>query len=137
MRPRPLALAVLLAAATGCGDSLTDAWRRVALDQEFELRVGESAAVTDELLVITFDGVSSDSRCPLGVLCIQEGDAVVRVRARRLPKSEAVLTLHTQQRLPATFQGFRLWLVLLKPHPLPGKAIAAGDYVATLRVTRP
>jgi hypothetical protein len=89
--------------------------------------------------VIRFDGVSSDSRCPLGVFCIQEGDAVVRVTARRLPNSESALTLHTQQGLPGTasFQGFRLSLVALRPRPLSGQAIAASDYLATLAVTRP
>lgn len=129
---------LLLAASFGCSDSLTGPSKTVALGRAFDLRVAESALVRDELLAVTFDGVTSDSRCPLGVVCIQAGDAVLRVTARRLPKTESSLTLHSElARGSATFQGFVIALVELAPYPKAGERIRASDYVATLKITRP
>jgi hypothetical protein len=133
---RALALALALAAAS-C-DGATAPTRGVRLGEEFELRPGESALLEQELLAITFDGVSDDSRCPIDVVCIWEGDAVVRVTARRLPRTEARLELHTQpDRSEAGFQGYRIRLVSLAPRPRAGQPVPARDYVARLVVTRP
>jgi hypothetical protein len=136
---RHCALVALLVSAFGCGDSTTGPSQRVPLGQPFDLGVGESVVVEDELLLVSFDRVLSDSRCPLGVFCIQEGDAVVRVTPERLPNQVGVLTLHTQASLgdAGDFKGFRVRLVELAPHPIRDQTIAPGDYVATLEVTRP
>ena len=118
------ALAALpLAALLGCGSSLSGPSKSAALGDPVELR---------------FDGVASDSRCPIDVVCIQAGDAVLRVHARRLPKAEASLVLHTQlSGSSAAFQGFVVALVELKPVPKASESIPPGRYVATLKVTRP
>ena len=41
----------------------------------FTLGVGASSAVGDEGLVLGFEGVLADSRCPTGVWCFWPGDA--------------------------------------------------------------
>jgi hypothetical protein len=131
-----LTLVVTLSAAC---DSSTPPSGGVSLGQEFDLPAGQAATVEGELLVVTFDAVTADSRCPIGVFCIQAGEAVVSLEARRLPSTTASLVLKTQPETEALgfFQDYEIRLVELRPHPRLGETIAPRDYVATLLVRRP
>lgn len=130
--------AVLLLTSLGCASSLTGPAKTAALGQPLDLGVGESARISDQLLELRFDGVGSDSRCPIDVVCIQAGDAELRLTARRPPATEFSLNLHTElARSSATFQGFEIALLELRPHPKAGEPIMPSQYVATLKVTRP
>lgn len=129
---------VALVSGSGCG-SVAGPSRSVPVGRPFELRVGETVAVQDELLVLTFDRVSEDSRCPLGVLCIRAGDAQVELTAVRLPDHrQAVLLYAGAERRPdtATVEDFTLRLVELDPLQRMDRPIAPSDYVATLVVSR-
>ena len=82
--------------------------------------------------------MSDDSRCPLGVLCIHAGDALVKVTLRRLSQPGADFTLHAIGGPDAAdYAGYRVSLQELTPHPIAGQPIAASDYRARLVVTRP
>jgi hypothetical protein len=107
------------------------------VDTPFDLKVGETVVVEDQLLTVTFNGVTSDSRCPLGVLCIQAGDAVLSVGAVRLPDHGGAVELHGGPGQPdgARFQDFNIRLVELSPPRRMNATIASGDYVATLVVS--
>ena len=54
---------------------LAAAGANVSLGQPFELRVGRSATVAGEGLTVSFEAVSSDSRCPTGVQCVWAPEA--------------------------------------------------------------
>jgi hypothetical protein len=133
----------LLAAALSLGFSACDSATRPShdahLDETFELRAGESATITNELLVLTFERVSEDSRCPLGVLCIRAGEGIAELAVRRLPSTSGHLTLKTDPIDDSIghFEGYSVQLVELLPHPIAGEAIPAADYRARLAVTRP
>jgi hypothetical protein len=102
---------------------------------EVVLAPGESARFQG--LALTFDGVSGDSRCPIGVTCIWEGDAVVELTASAPPAAGQVLELHTAGQFPreGTHGGFRIALVSLTPHPRENQPVRPSQYRATLRVT--
>jgi hypothetical protein len=137
---KALLLAASLLTFSACdGDGATAPSRNVKLGETFDLRASESAAVADELLVVTFDRVSSDSRCPLGVLCIRAGEGVVQLDLRRLPSNTKQVTLKTDPvaETEARFEGYEVQLLELLPHPVAGESIPAGDYVARLSVRRP
>jgi hypothetical protein len=132
---RGLALGALLL-ALGCNRVTGPAG--VKLGEEFELRVGQTGLVDDELLALSFEDVPQDSRCPIDAICVWEGDAVVRVTARRLPRSQARLELHTQpDRSQAAFQTYRIRLVTLSPRPRASQPVPQREYAARLVVTRP
>ena len=130
--------ALLLAVTAAC-DGASGPSRAVPLGREFDSGPESRSWSRTSSLVIRFDGVSADSRCPLGVFCIRAGDATVTLTARRLPTASATLTLHTDPGLgsEASFQDYRVRLVELNPHPRQNEPIAPGDYVVTLLVTRP
>ena len=107
---------------------------RAGPGQPFSLRVGESARTDDGALVIGFEGVTADSRCPKGERCVWAGDATVRVWLQQGGGPRLTHELHTASNTPhaenAPSHGLRL--VRLDPVPITGRAIAQGDYVATL-----
>ncbi|HSF01994.1 MAG TPA: hypothetical protein VLA62_03215 [Solirubrobacterales bacterium] len=134
MRP---VLASLLILAAACGSSdVTGPSRRVALGQSFELRVGEAAMVADELLVIGFTGVTSDSRCPIDVVCVWAGDATLRLTLRRLPNAAEVVEVKTPGTPEASYRGYTIEVPMLLPAPRAAAPTDTGAYVATLIVRR-
>ncbi len=76
---RTVVAALALLATVSCADAPTGP--TIRLNEQFTLSPGESAAVANTNLQLMFAGVASDSRCPADALCIQLGDAVVRLRA--------------------------------------------------------
>ena len=109
----------------------------VDLNERFTLSVGDTATVDAPRVRLEFVEVSGDSRCPADALCIQGGDAVVRLRATAGASAET-LELHTGDAARAfgQLQGLRVELKELQPYPFSSRTIAQGDYKATLTVTR-
>ena len=135
--PRHFVTALALA-FTGACSSVDGPSRSVPLDREFDLRVGETVAIADQLLVLTFDGVTEDSRCPLGVLCIRAGDAAVALTAVRLPSYKAAVGVGVGdgQADSAKVQDFTVRLVQLAPPRRQDGTPSPSDYVARLVVSR-
>ena len=100
----------------------------------FEMKPAET--VTIQGVRLTFDGVTDDSRCPTGAQCVWAGDAAAWFNLENSP--DARRTLHTNGRFErqAEFAGFVVRLEDIKPYPKLGETIAAGDYRATLIVTK-
>jgi hypothetical protein len=100
----------------------------------FELKVAGVTRIAGESLTVEFEKVVEDSRCPVGVTCVWEGDAVARLHLLGSGGERATLNLHTQSSFPreGTFQKFRIRLVGVAPVPRSGSEIPPGSYVATL-----
>ena len=111
------------------------------LGDEFELHVGESAALTDVGLWVAFLGVGEDSRCPLQAMCVWAGDAAVLLETAPLPDALAADsrtdTLHTHVD-PMLLQLGSLELVLVRLDPYPETPLSIGQdtYIATLMTRR-
>lgn len=64
---------VFLVAAPGAlgenRDFLTD-FNKPALHAVFQLRVGRSVRLSEQGLLVTFDEVTQDSRCPIDAICL-------------------------------------------------------------------
>ena len=126
---------VLLLLAASCGTSPSSP-RSVPLAEEFTLTPGQTAQVEGADLFVTFDSVSSDSRCPEGVNCIWEGDATVVVSIRMGDQPASQRELHTPRNSETDAGSYRLRLVRLVPLPRADASPAPGDYRATLLVNR-
>jgi len=103
------------------------------LGEEFTLRVGESASISELGLWMRFIQVTADSRCPGDVTCVWAGDGAVLLETAPLNGDSKEDTVHTTldpHTIPLGTHELRL--VELKPHPLTSRPIAPGDYVVTL-----
>jgi hypothetical protein len=109
-----------------------------ALGQEFTIAVGASARISQTDLVVHFDRVVNDSRCPSDVQCITAGDATVVVTAVTDGAAPRRYELHTDDGARDAMHGdFRLSLISLKPVPTSTRPVPANAYVLTLRVSQP
>ncbi len=105
-------------------------------EQPFEvvLRPGQEIVV-DAVFRVLFSEVLEDSRCPVGVSCVWEGNAAVRIGLTLGTGPTHPFTLHTsQQPRSAEHGGYRVTLVKVEPVPVAGSAIDPGAYRVTLRV---
>jgi uncharacterized protein (TIGR02246 family) len=108
-----------------------------ALDRDFEVAGGSSARVDDTDLVIRFEAVPNDSRCPVDVQCITAGDATVALRLEGGGAEAQTIELHTLDGPnEAAHGGYVVALVILRPRPVSTRPTPLGKYRATLRVRR-
>ena len=126
MRFAIIGLAALLAACNSTGAP--------RLGDEFTLRVGQSAAISELNLWMRFIEVTADSRCPANVTCVWEGDGAVLIEVAPLNGDSKESELHTSIEPRTLSLGkVTLQLVKLEPYPATPASIPPGDYVVTLR----
>lgn len=108
------------------------------LGESFNIAYGEQTGVVGEGLVLAFEQVLGESRCPLGVQCVWAGNARIGVRVEKTPGEPAVLVLNTHSRFAteATYQSYTIALLRVAPYPEQGRPVDASSYCATLKVTR-
>ena len=108
----------------------------IPLNERFTLAPGQTAIIEGSDVRVRFVDVTGDSRCPADALCIQGGDAIVRVVASA-DGSSGDLSLHTgdSSRATAVYRGARISLVELQPYPFSSRTIAPHEYRATFTVT--
>jgi len=123
------ALAVLTA---GCKRSLEPEG-----NDHFPLQVGQTKDLTEFRL--SFEEVSSDSRCPTDVVCASAGNAAVVIRAqmpgtKNLPPPQTINTNDEPRFL--NIAGVRLEIDSVKPAPLSGVVIPQNNYIVFFGVYR-
>jgi hypothetical protein len=133
---RPFLVVLCLLAVTAC-DEQNPVGPTVGVNERFTLAPGEVATVRDVDVNVQFVDVTGDSRCPADALCIQGGDALVRIRVLDRDATSAY-ELHTGDSSRATVKHnqHRIALVELQPYPFSSRTIAPGEYRATLTVSR-
>ena len=120
-----------------CASGGVDTPTAPAVNEEFTLAPGQTAAVAGTSLRVTFEVVRDDSRCPTDVNCVWEGDATVVLKVKD-GADESSKELHTHQggegSREATAGEHTITLVKLDPAPNSTRPIEASAYRATLKV---
>ena len=129
---RQLFIVAVLTMWVGCSSTAPTA----RLNQDFVLAPGETTRITGADVTVRFIGVQSDSRCPADAICIQAGDAIIRIEVLSSASVARTYELHTDNMQPVQHGDLALVLVQLAPYPLASRPTQPGDYRATLRVTR-
>ena len=127
-------LATLVLTATALS---TAALAGPQLGERFDLAVGESITIDDDALFLRFDKTVSESRCPIDVVCIWPGDAVVQLTAKRSMIGEEEFELHSNSTAGPDahrYGPYEIRLDEVAPYPELDRPIDPGDYVLSLRV---
>jgi hypothetical protein len=105
--------------------------------ERLELRVGASATVAGARARVHFVAVSDDSRCPIGVTCIWEGDALVQLRVEVEGEPDGHLELHANPRFGQQARAGALTVTLVRLEPLPqaDRPVPPDAYAATLQIS--
>ena len=135
------AAVVLLALSCGESDAPTSDGNRSRTPsgpKEVMVRVGETVVANS--LEITFTRVLEDSRCPVGVTCIWEGNAKVELEVAALngdgPTIRLVLNTATEPRAGDAY-GQRITLTAVRPNPVATAPIPLDTYEVRLKVEGP
>jgi hypothetical protein len=108
------------------------------LDNPFQLQPGQTASLEAQELSVEFVEVVEDSRCPQGVLCTWEGQALIRVRVSVGGAQQALtLKLGPADSVTGAYEGYLFELMALDPYPqAPEQDAPPPDYTATLLVSQ-
>ena len=88
---------------------------------------------------LSFVDVPQESRCPIGVQCVWEGDGTVVLAVSTAGTSDTTrIELHTSSKFAtqATYKDLNIRLQKLDPYPRKDMKIQLADYEATLAITR-
>lgn len=86
---------------------------------------------------IYLDSVLYDSRCPLGFLCLWEGNAKVRFKfISNHNESDLILNTYYQFQTDTVISGYKISLISLAPYPRSGVKIEQKEYKATMIINR-
>ena len=133
MRPRTRLYRLAAAALAACSAVRTEVPTAVP-NADFDLAVGDSVRIRDSRLLVRFDSVTDDSRCPTDVQCVWAGNATVRLAVDSAGHGAAV-DLRTSVQQPSTVFGRTIELRGLRPPRTSGTPPPYSQYVATLRVS--
>jgi hypothetical protein len=127
-----LALGVVAACAAGPGDGGEPDVHRLPLDS-LVLAPGQEVRV--DLLRMSFQRAGEDSRCPIDVVCVWQGNAAVELALGIGTGPSYPFVLNTANGAPAVEHGgYRVTLLDLAPAPRAGVEIPPDEYRATVRV---
>jgi hypothetical protein len=127
-------ICALLLAGCGLSSGITETRTTRELG-EIVLAVGEEVTISGTVVRIGFERVSEDSRCPVDVVCVWEGNAAAEISLTAGSGPTQLRTLHTALDPRFTdFAGVRVTLVDVEPEPYEGEPIPAESYVIRLRL---
>lgn len=133
-----MAIAMVAFAGATCTSSGTesDAVPLILLGEDATMAPGDRIIVGDPALLLTFVGVTSDSRCPTSVVCVQAGSARVALRASATSGDRDVFVETATAKDTASIDSYRVTLRSVAPTLTTTLPVPAASYRATLRVTR-
>ncbi len=141
---RAVAIVAFVAFAAACGAEATPtpaptptpSLRQVAVGLQFTLDVGEQVEVSGHQALLTFDGVTGDSRCPIDVVCVRAGEAVVSFAWRDSGSTVTAFQLRHGEGRDTTRQFGTLTLQLtgVQPAPVSTTPIPPDAYQVTIRL---
>jgi hypothetical protein len=127
--------ALIVSGAGGCSSN-ADPSLSIRPPETIKLTVGSGASIAGTPWTVIFDSVVSDSRCPIGVMCIQAGEAVLALElasplADPLPQDSPHFLLGTT---PVIVEGLRFTQVEVLPLMRQNVKIDPRSYQVTLRI---
>ena len=134
MKPHVKVVALTLL-VTACGLSTGPGAPGEDEPQLVELGYQEEITIPGTVLRVAFLGIEEDSRCPVDVTCVWEGDAAAQIGLTAGSGPTHLHVLHTALEPEAVdFNGVRVTLVAVAPASREGEPIPAEEYVVTLRL---
>jgi hypothetical protein len=107
----------------------------IPVNTDFDVAVGGMARIQDSPLLVRFDTVTEDSRCPADVECVWEGNATARTTIDSAGTA-VIADFRTSRRDPVMVFGWSFELRDLRPARATQSVPAPREYVITLRASR-
>lgn len=128
---------MLLFFANGCVDNPVAP--NVSLNNDFNIKYGQSVYIPGENLLINFSKIVEDSRCPIGIRCFWQGTAKIElvIRHGNEKRIDTVQTYLPQSIIPigGINNSYLFWVKNVQPYPIWKQTIKKEDYILTLNVS--
>ena len=126
-------VAAVLGACSSGGVVPTETGNPSPSARTLSVNAGQTASVPGSDVRITFRSVTEDSRCPLDVTCVWEGNGQVALTVSSPGGSEDVVLNTTTQPRRVDVTGIRIVLASLAPYP-SGEPIDPDEYIVTFEI---
>lgn len=121
-------LSVLLVSLIACSDSV-ESVNGLLLGDTVNIKLNETLYLDGENVSLKFDDVLQDSRCPLDVICIWEGNAsVALILSENSNKHDIVLNTYRPFGRDTTINNYKITLVDVHPYPMSDNTIDKSKY---------
>lgn len=102
------------------------------LDEEIQIKIGESVTLEGGNLTIKFKSLAGDSRCPQGVVCVWEGNAEVILE---VSKNEVALNTALDPK-EKVVGDYNIQLRDVIPYPKAGEELKPENYSIKIVVSK-
>lgn len=109
------------------------------LEKPFSLQAGEQMqAASAPDMIVHFTQVTEDSRCPKGVNCVWEGEAVAELVLGKMGTDTLALTYRPGREEAALGRasGYSFRLLEVNPYPEKGQSIEKENYEIVLEIKK-
>jgi hypothetical protein len=121
----------ILALVVGCSSVPTIS----ELPTTYTFKFGQDVHLLDPDLTIRFVEVVQDSRCPVDVVCVQEGSALLRFAVIDPADNLSTVLIETGGP-PQESQGLIFRLISVAPEPRSGQPLDPENYTATVEISQ-
>jgi hypothetical protein len=106
------------------------------LNKTVDLKYSELYCNSEHEFRVSFDSIS-DSRCPIGVLCVWEGNASVRLILKHDGENTTTFRLNTNSSFltDTLVNGLRFELIDILPYPEVDKDYQLDDYILRMHIS--
>jgi len=125
-----------MVAIAGCQSS--EGKIQTSLDKEFSLSIGQTAEIKSEQLILQFEGIQEDSRCPEGATCFWAGRVISALLITDNGLTSRIMLTEprpTDQPDANTYKQYE-FTSKVQPYPELGKQISKDDYRLFLTVKK-
>ncbi len=138
MRIYLYAAIILLLAISGCNDDIfspiTDSQTVIKDDStSVTLKYDQSILINNEL-TIGFNGVPTDSRCPINAMCVWAGDGEVKLSLKKGSEIRIVSLHTTLDPKIIIYDNYEIQLIQLLPSRMAGVSVKQEDYSVGLKI---
>ncbi len=125
--------------ALSCNNKLKIKSDSFTLGVPFVVRMNKTAKQTNGDLQLTLTGIPEDSRCPVDVNCIWEGQVKLFIDAA-VPSQKSNLEFKVEKSkmgmVSNNFEGYKILINNVQPDPVSGEKTSLEEYVVELLVTK-
>jgi uncharacterized membrane protein YadS len=111
---------------------------KASLDNEFSLVASQAAELKGEPVVIQFEGVQEDSRCPKGAICVWQGRVTCIVNVIENGSSSRIVLTETASNDQAGSNMYKQYKFIahVQPYPELNKKISNEEYRLFLTIIK-
>lgn len=106
-------------------------------EQQIKVLVGKQKKASRSKLIVKFESLTEDSRCPVGVNCVWAGNAKIKVTVQQGNDPAETFEMNTNLGAKgANYGSFYINLLSLTPTPAANVRINRNAYAATFSINR-